>query len=39
VQGIPTFIIINSEGKIVKKLEGFGEGRIEEMKEIISKKK
>ena len=39
VQGIPTFIIINSEGKIVKKLEGFNEGRIEEMKEIISKKK
>ena len=39
VLGNPTFFVINSEGKIVKKLEGFNEGRIEEMKEIISKKK
>ena len=39
VQGIPTFIIINSEGKIVKKLEGFGEGRIEEIKNIVFGKK
>ena len=39
VQGIPTFIIINSEGKIVKKLEGFNEGRIEEIKNIVFGKK
>ena len=39
VQGIPTFIIINSEGKIVKKLLGFTETRIDEIKDIISGKK
>ena len=39
VHGTPTFFIINPEGKIIKKLVGFNEGRIEEMKEIISKKK
>ena len=39
VLGNPTFFVITPEGKIVKKLEGFNEGRIEEMKEIISKKK
>ena len=39
VQGIPTFIIINSEGKIVKKLLGFTETRIDEMKDIVSGKK
>ena len=38
-QGIPAFFVINSEGKIVKKYVGFAEKFIEEMKEIISKKK
>ena len=39
VDAIPTFFVITPEGKIVKKLEGFTEGRIDEMKEIISGKK
>ena len=39
VQGIPTFIIINPRGKIIKKLEGFTEGRIDEMKDIVFGKK
>ena len=39
VQGIPTFFIVNSEGKIVKKYVGFAEQVFDEMKEIISKKK
>ena len=39
VQAIPTFFIINSEGKIVKKLVGFNEARIDEMKDIVSGKK
>ena len=38
-QGTPTFIIINPEGKIVKKLLGFTETRIDEMKDIVSGKK
>ena len=38
-QGTPTFIIINPEGKIVKKLVGFNEARIDEIKDIISGKK
>ena len=39
VLGNPTFFVINSEGKIVKKYVGFAEQVFEEMKEIISKKK
>ena len=39
VLGNPTFFIINSEGKIVKKHVGFAEQVFDEMKEIISKKK
>ena len=39
VLGNPTFFVINSEGKIVKKYVGFAEQEFEEMKEIISKKK
>ena len=39
VLGNPTFFVINSEGKIVKKYVGFAEQVFDEMKEIISKKK
>ena len=39
VHGTPTFFIINPEGKIIKKLVGFNEGRIDEIKDIISGKK
>ena len=39
VLGNPTFFVINSEGKIVKKHVGFAEQVFDEMKEIISKKK
>ena len=39
VHGTPTFFIINPEGKIIKKLVGFNEGRIDEINDIISGKK
>ena len=39
VHGTPTFFIINPEGKITKKLVGFTETRIDEIKDIISGKK
>ena len=39
VQGTPTFFVITPEGKIVKKLVGFNEARIDEIKDIISGKK
>ena len=39
VQGIPTFIIVNPEGEIVKKIVGFAEQTFDEMKDIVSGKK
>lgn len=39
VLGNPTFFVINSEGKIVKKYVGFAEQVFDEMKDIISGKK
>ena len=39
VQAIPTFFIINSEGKIVKKYVGFTEQTFNEMKDLVSGKK
>ena len=39
VQAIPTFFIINSEGKIVKKYVGLAEQTFNEMKDIVSGKK
>ena len=38
-QGTPTFFVINSEGKIVKKHVGFAEQVFDEMKDIVSGKK
>lgn len=37
-QGTPTFFVINSEGKIVKKHVGFAEQVFDEMKDIVSGK-
>ena len=39
VQAIPTFFIINSEGKIVKKYVGLTEQTFNEMKDLVSGKK
>ena len=39
VLGNPTFFVINSEGKIVKKYVGFAEQVFDEMKDIVSGKK
>ena len=39
VQAIPTFFIINSEGKIVKKYVGLAEQTFNEMKDLVSGKK
>lgn len=39
VQAIPTFFVVTSEGKIVKKYVGFSDQMFDEMKNIISGKK
>jgi hypothetical protein len=39
VQAIPTFFVVTTEGKIVKKYVGFSEQIFDEMKDIVSGKK
>ena len=39
VQAIPTFFVINPEGRIIKKYKGFAEQIFDEMKDLVSGKK